>query len=198
MQTTFAVTVLDVNDNPPQFPVNPLTVTIPEDAQPGTLIVNLNATDPDRPDDPHPLTYSLISITALSTSQPMSPMNSTHFRLEGHTGRLLLAEPLDREMIMEYQLTVRAIDRGSPTPLSCDLALRIQVLDVNDNAPVFGNPSGYRFVIEEEKEPGTVVGVVSATDADEGKNGKISYRLFGTAVSKYGEVKYGMLPMRIF
>ncbi|VDO08384.1 unnamed protein product [Rodentolepis nana] len=182
-QTTFSVTVLDVNDNPPQFPVNPLTVTIPEDAQVGSLVVNLNATDPDRPDDPHPLTYSLISVTALSTSQPMSPMNSTHFRLEGHTGRLLLAEPLDREMNMEYQLTIRATDRGSPTPLTCDLAMRIQVLDVNDNAPVFGNPSGYRFVIEEEKEPGTVVGVVSATDADEGKDGKISYRLFGTAAA---------------
>ncbi|VDK23952.1 unnamed protein product, partial [Taenia asiatica] len=63
-----------------------------------------------------------------------------------------------------------------------DLALRILVLDVNDNPPVFGSPSGYRFVIEEEKDAGSVVGVVSATDADEGKNGKISYRLFGTAV----------------
>lgn len=83
---------------------------------------------------------------------------------------------------MEYQLTVRATDRGSPKTQSCDLALRIQVLDVNDNVPVFGSPSGYRFVIEEEKEAGSVVGVVSATDADEGKNGKISYRLFGTAV----------------
>ncbi|KAL5963708.1 Protein dachsou, partial [Taenia solium] len=181
--TTFTVTVLDVNDNPPQFPVNPLTVTIPEDAQVGSLVVNLNATDPDRPDDLHPVTYTLVSIIALSTTQPISPTNSSHFRLEGHTGRLLLAEPLDRETNVEYQLTVRATDRGSPKTQSCDLALRIQVLDVNDNPPVFGSPSGYRFVIEEEKDAGSVVGVVSATDADEGKNGKISYRLFGAAAA---------------
>nr|CDS24489.1 protocadherin 1 [Echinococcus granulosus] len=182
-QATFTVTVLDVNDNPPQFPINPLTVTIAEDAQVGNLVVSLNATDPDRPDDVHPVTYSLVTIIALSTTQPMSAANSSHFRLEGHTGRLLLAEPLDRETNAEYQLTVRATDRGSPKTQSCDLVLRIQILDVNDNAPVFGSPSGYRFVIEEEKEAGSVVGVVSATDADEGKNGKISYRLFGTAAA---------------
>ncbi|KAL5103513.1 Protein dachsou [Taenia crassiceps] len=154
-----------------------------KDAQVGSLVVNLNATDPDRPDDLHPVTYTLVGIIALSATQPTSPTNTSHFRLEGHTGRLLLAEPLDRETHVEYQLTVRATDRGSPKTLSCDLALRIQVLDVNDNAPVFGSPSGYRFVIEEEKEAGSVVGVVSATDADEGKNGKISYRLFGTAAA---------------
>ncbi|VDM31387.1 unnamed protein product [Hydatigera taeniaeformis] len=182
-QTTFAVTVLDVNDNPPQFPVNPLTVTIAEDAQVGSVVVNLNATDPDRPDDSHPVTYTLVSIIALSITHPMSPTNSSHFRLEGHTGRLLLAEPLDRETNAEYQLTVRATDRGSPKSQFCDLALRIHVLDVNDNPPVFGSPSGYRFVIEEEREAGSVVGVVSATDIDEGKNGKISYRLFGTAAA---------------
>uniref|UniRef100_A0A915EXK6 Cadherin domain-containing protein n=1 Tax=Echinococcus canadensis TaxID=519352 RepID=A0A915EXK6_9CEST len=183
VQATFTVTVLDVNDNPPQFPINPLTVTIAEDAQVGSLVVSLNATDPDRPDDVHPVTYSLVTIIALSTTQPVSPANSSHFRLEGHTGRLLLAEPLDRETDAEYQLTVRATDRGSPRTQSCDLVLRIQILDVNDNAPVFGSPSGYRFVIEEEKEAGSVVGVVSATDSDEGKNGKISYRLFGTAAA---------------
>ncbi|KAL5963707.1 Protocadherin-8 [Taenia solium] len=120
--------------------INPLTVTIPEDAQVGSLVVNLNATDPDRPDDLHPVTYTLVSIIALSTTQPISPTNSSHFRLEGHTGRLLLAEPLDRETNVEYQLTVRATDRGSPKTQSCDLALRIQVLDVNDNPPVFGSP----------------------------------------------------------
>lgn len=182
-QTTFAVSVLDRNDNPPQFSVNPLTVMVPEDAAVGSLIVTLNATDPDRPDDPQPVTYTLVSVTALSSMHPVFPVNSTQFRLEGHTGRLILAEPLDRELKLEYQVTVRGTDRGRPVPLSCELAVRVQVLDMNDNAPVFGNPSGYRFAIEEEKEPGAVVGVVSATDADEGENGKVSYRLFGSAVS---------------
>uniref|UniRef100_A0A5K3FNG0 PCD15 protein n=1 Tax=Mesocestoides corti TaxID=53468 RepID=A0A5K3FNG0_MESCO len=181
--TTFTVTVLDVNDNPPYFPTNPLTVTISEDVQVGSLVTTLNASDPDRPHDLQPIIYSLLSITALPNLHPMTPVNSTQFRLEGHTGRLLLTEPLDRETNLEYQLTVRATDRGSPEAQSCDLALRIQVLDVNDNPPVFGNPSGYRFVIEEEKEPGSVVGVVTATDADEGENGRVSYRLFGTSAA---------------
>lgn len=70
---------------------------------------------------------------------------------------------------MEYQLTVRATDRGSPKTQSCDLALRIQVLDVNDNVPVFGSPSGYRFVIEEEREDGSVA------EADEDKKKSMCY-----------------------
>ena len=113
----------------------------------------------------------------------MNPKEQFQLSIGNSYGLSFVSKPLDRETCMEYQLTVRATDRGSPQALYCDLALRIQVLDVNDNPPIFGSSSGYRFVIEEEKESGSVVGVVSATDADEGRNGKITYRLFGAAVS---------------
>lgn len=185
--------VLDKNDNPPEFSVNPLVVSAKEDIPVGSLVTTLNATDPDRPDDAQPVIYSLVSVTALSNppstvSGTLSknsiivsvPVNASQFRLESHTGRLILTEPLDREKSSEYQLTVRAVDRGLQ-PLTCDLALHVRIQDVNDNAPVFTQAS-FKFAIEEEKPAGTVIGFVAATDPDEQNNGKVSYRLFGSAV----------------
>nr|VZI05389.1 unnamed protein product [Spirometra erinaceieuropaei] len=207
-QVALVVNILDKNDNPPRFAVNPLQVSIKEDAPVGSLVTTLNATDPDRPDDPQPVTYTLLSVTAISTFpkvykslEKMSEdkleanslhelvaggggggssqsMNNSQFRLEAHTGRLLLKEPLDREVISEYQLSVRATDRGRQ-PQSCSLTVHVRVIDVNDNAPAFSQPI-FRFAIEEEQEAGTVVGVVTATDPDEDENGKVNYRLFGS------------------
>ncbi|VDK84624.1 unnamed protein product [Dibothriocephalus latus] len=210
---TLVVNILDKNDNPPRFAVNPLQVSIKEDAPVGSLITTLNATDPDRPEDPQPVTYALLSVTAISTfpkvyktgekmsddhrennlmhelvsgssstgggsSSSNQNVNNSQFRLEVHTGRLLLKEPLDRETVSEYQLLVSATDRGRQ-PQSCSLTVHVRVIDVNDNAPTFSQPI-FRFTIEEEQEAGTVVGVVTATDPDEDENGKVNYRLFGS------------------
>uniref|UniRef100_A0A0X3Q927 Protocadherin-11 X-linked n=1 Tax=Schistocephalus solidus TaxID=70667 RepID=A0A0X3Q927_SCHSO len=206
-QITLVVNILDKNDNPPRFAVSPLQVSIKEDAPVGSLITTLNATDPDRPEDPQPVTYSLLSVTTISTfpkvyksaekmsdekieanflhelisggsSSSSQNVNNSQFRLEAHTGRLLLKEPLDRETVSEYQLSIRATDRGRQ-PQSCSLTVHVRVIDINDNAPTFSQPI-FRFTIEEEQEAGTVVGIVTATDPDEDENGKVNYRLFGS------------------
>ncbi|VDL89343.1 unnamed protein product [Schistocephalus solidus] len=204
---TLVVNILDKNDNPPRFAVSPLQVSVKEDAPVGSLITTLNATDPDRPEDPQPVTYSLLSVTTISTfpkvyksaekmsdekieanflhelisggsSSSSQNVNNSQFRLEAHTGRLLLKEPLDRETVSEYQLSIRATDRGRQ-PQSCSLTVHVRVIDINDNAPTFSQPI-FRFTIEEEQEAGTVVGIVTATDPDEDENGKVNYRLFGS------------------
>ncbi len=50
--------------------------------------------------------------------------------------RLVLQESLDREMQDTYLLTVIAVDGGVP-PRSGSMAVQVQVLDANDNSPVF-------------------------------------------------------------
>jgi Cadherin domain len=60
---------------------------------------------------------------------------------------VVTATTLDREKIAQYSLTVRCRDAGSQ-PRTTDLALVVNVLDVNDNSPVFSSQT-YRGTLVE-------------------------------------------------
>uniref|UniRef100_A0A8C6T3I0 Cadherin domain-containing protein n=1 Tax=Neogobius melanostomus TaxID=47308 RepID=A0A8C6T3I0_9GOBI len=72
-------------------------------------------------------------------------------------------------------LTLTAYDGGSPQR-SGTVVIRITVLDANDNAPVFSQ-TVYKASLPENAPIDTVVLQVSATDADEGVNGDVTYYL---------------------
>lgn len=59
-----------------------------------------------------------------------------HFKIAAESGIVTLAKPLDRETKDSYNVTVKAVDQGSP-PLSSTTSLLVLVLDVNDNPPEF-------------------------------------------------------------
>lgn len=65
------------------------------------------------------------------------------------------------------------MDSGSP-PLSSNITVSVTVVDANDNAPIFTN-STTRYFIYENATQGTLVGIMTATDADEGVNGLVSF-----------------------
>lgn len=70
---------------------------------------------------------------------------------------------------------MKAIDSGVP-PRSSRVELFIQVLDENDNSPIFmAEPS--RLLLPEDMPIGTQVTVIKAQDADSGEYGKITYLL---------------------
>uniref|UniRef100_A0A672YJX8 Cadherin domain-containing protein n=1 Tax=Sphaeramia orbicularis TaxID=375764 RepID=A0A672YJX8_9TELE len=89
--------------------------------------------------------------------------------------QLLLENTLDREKQREMNLTLTAFDGGSPQR-SGTVVIHITVLDANDNAPVFSQ-SVYKATLPENSPLDTVVISVSATDADEGINGDVTYDL---------------------
>uniref|UniRef100_A0A8C5CJ53 Cadherin domain-containing protein n=1 Tax=Gadus morhua TaxID=8049 RepID=A0A8C5CJ53_GADMO len=60
--------------------------------------------------------------------------------------------------------------------MSGTMQILISVLDANDNAPVF-TQSVYKASIKEGAPLGTIVTTVTATDADDGENGKITYSI---------------------
>lgn len=68
---------------------------------------------------------------------------------------ILVAEPLDHELSKEYFLTITATDKGE-TPLSCSTIVNINITDVNDNAPQFGQ-SSYSTSLKEDARKGTEV-----------------------------------------
>ncbi|XP_051019116.1 desmoglein-2 [Acomys russatus] len=99
------------------------------------------------------------------------------FVFDRNTGELNVTSILDREETPFFLLTAYALDsRGNH--LEKPLELRIRVLDINDNEPVF-TQDVFVGSIEELSAAHTLVMKVSATDADEPNtlNSKISYRI---------------------
>ena len=82
---------------------------------------------------------------------------------------------LDREEKAEFRLKVTATDGGT-VPLSTTEELIINVLDVDDNCPVF-SPKVYNVTIEENLPRGSIVINVTATDRDSGKNAELQYAI---------------------
>lgn len=97
------------------------------------------------------------------------------FRLNSSSGVLSTSRPLDRERKDRYSLEVIAQDYGIPS-LSSTATVDITVLDINDNSPKFSS-SSYAIDISEDAVIGSLVLEVTASDADEGKNGQILYFL---------------------
>lgn len=88
--------------------------------------------------------------------------------LPSSIGLLFLSAPLDYETQRFHRLTVRAVDHGLPS-LSSTQTLTVEVVDVNDQSPVFSQ-SIYNASVAENRDPGEPVIRVSATDKDSGNN----------------------------
>ncbi len=80
---------------------------------------------------------------------------------------------LDREKQDKHSLILTAYDGGNPQK-SGTLVIQIRVLDINDNKPVFSQPV-YKVSVPENLPVDSVVVTVSASDADEGANGEVTY-----------------------
>uniref|UniRef100_A0A8C3PJX6 Cadherin domain-containing protein n=1 Tax=Calidris pygmaea TaxID=425635 RepID=A0A8C3PJX6_9CHAR len=127
------------------------------------------------------------SVQAYSTA-PENEYFSVSFgsRIKGKKYvELVLEKALDREEQAEVGFSLIAVDGGSP-PRSGTTQIRIVVLDVNDNAPVFTQEQYIGQVLENAPE-GFVVLRVVATDQDVGVNGEITYQ-FSQAVGQSNSV----------
>ena len=65
-----------------------------------------------------------------------SPLITDDFKIDVDTGDIKLKKSLNRERIDYYELIVLAKDHGTPM-MSSNATIRITVLDINDNAPIF-------------------------------------------------------------
>lgn len=97
------------------------------------------------------------------------------FAIVPNNGWIYLRSTLDRESYDLYDLTVIASDNGTPSASAATHVI-VNVLDANDNEPIFAQPS-YQFRVEENVRRNTIIGIVSATDADLGINAELKYNL---------------------
>ncbi|XP_067454502.1 protocadherin beta-16-like [Thunnus thynnus] len=152
--------VQDINDNSPQFNKDLIHIDISESAAKGARFPIEEAHDAD---------IGKYSVQTYNLQQ------NENFILGVGTNsvELVLNKELDRETLKKINLLLTAVDGGSPQK-SGTVVIHITVLDANDNVPVF-DQAVYKTSLPENSPLGTVVLTVSATDADEGLNGDVTY-----------------------
>ncbi|XP_074064806.1 desmoglein-3 [Macrotis lagotis] len=99
------------------------------------------------------------------------------FVINPNTGEINITRIVDREETPKFLITCRAIDeRGRD--IEKPFLLTVNILDVNDNAPVFAK-SIFEGEIEENSAANTLVMVLNATDADDPAllNSKIAFKI---------------------
>ncbi|XP_077589691.1 protocadherin-18-like isoform X2 [Stigmatopora nigra] len=179
--TLLKISVGDSNDNSPAFGEQAYVIDLPENAPPGTLLVDLNATDPDEGPNGR-VVYSFSSHIPAKVSDA--------FRIDPDDGRVTLIKRVDYESASSYELDVQATDLGpNSIPGLCKIVVR--VVDVNDNKPEINvdlmtpGKEEVAYVSEEVAyvsegaAADTFVALVRVDDGDTGLNGEVACRLHG-------------------
>ncbi|KAJ3602440.1 hypothetical protein NHX12_030195, partial [Muraenolepis orangiensis] len=164
---TVHIIVEDDNDNAPQFSEKRYVVQVPEDLSPNTDILQVTATDQDR------------GSNAVVHFSIMSGNTRGQFYIDAQTGKMDLVSQLDYEANKEYTLRIRAQDGGRPPLSNISGLVTVQVLDVNDNAPIFVS-TPFQATVLENVPLGYSIIHIQAVDADSGDNSRLAYRLTET------------------
>ncbi|XP_049714886.1 cadherin-related family member 2 [Elephas maximus indicus] len=173
--TTLQIILEDINDNVPVVSGS-YNIFVQEERE--NVSVTIQAHDDDEPNTNNSRLYFSL----------LPGPYSQNFSVDPDTGLLENLGPLDREAIDptlagRIVLTVRVADGGVPV-LSAEVNVTINVEDINDNLPVF-NQSSYNFSVM-ERDPGAMVGVVVAWDADQTEaNNRISFSLSGSGSNNF-------------
>nr|XP_055033345.1 protocadherin gamma-A11-like isoform X4 [Misgurnus anguillicaudatus] len=183
-----AIQIEDINDNTPTFSKDTVKLEIRESAVKGARF---------RVNEAHDADVGNNGVQSYYIKKNDNFILSVNAKADGGKNiELVLDKELDREQQKEVTLILTAVDGGTP-PRSGTVAIHVTVLDANDNAPVFSQ-AVYKVSLPENSPVDTVVVTVSATDADEGQNGEVTYefsRISGIAKElfdldpKSGEIK---------
>ena len=182
-EAQITISIQDGND-PPVFSQPLFETRLSEGALVGTLVLTVTAVDSDVQPQNNQFTYSIIGGNLGQV-----------FKVDPQSGVIETTAQLDRETIQVYNLTVGAIDNGSP-PQTGTTLVRVILDDVNDNGPQFDPPNIVGYVGENEPAMTSVM-TLSATDPDLSPNTQPftyyivggEHREFFTVDQATGEVK---------
>lgn len=172
--TLLKISISDSNDNSPAFEEQAYVINLLENSPLGTLIIDLNATDPDEGTNGK-IVYSF--------SSHVSPKILETFKINPENGHITLIKKVDYETTASYELDVQAQDLGpNSIPGLCKIV--VQVVDVNDNKPEINinlmTPGKEEVAYISEGSPvDTFIALVRVDDSDTGLNGEVVCRLHG-------------------
>ncbi|XP_036798683.1 protocadherin gamma-A4-like isoform X12 [Oncorhynchus mykiss] len=154
------ITVLDVNDNAPVFNQSVYRATVMENAPKGTYITTVNASDADSGSNGIVMYYF----------SNLKEILADIFDIDETTGKISVVGQIDFEKDKKYEIRVEAKDQGGLTDLG---KVVIEIVDINDNAPVI-NIMSFTSPVSEDAAAGTTIAVVNVKDADSERNGQIT------------------------
>ncbi|XP_066480611.1 protocadherin gamma-A6-like [Tiliqua scincoides] len=157
------VIIIDLNDNAPELTIRFFINAIHENSPTGTVIALLNVQDQD---------------SGINGEVTCSIPNQLPFQLKKSTDNfysLVTLSDLDREQVADYNITIMATDHGTP-PLSASTVLSLNILDTNDNPPVFAELV-YSFYVPENNLRGASIFSLEAVDPDWSENSRLSYSI---------------------
>nr|ABL75842.1 protocadherin 2A2 [Takifugu rubripes] len=162
-QCKVVILVTDINDNYPEITIQSVKNTVEENIPIGTVIALVAIRDRDTGENGKAtLTFNqnLPFILNQSSERP------DHYSL-------LVSEPLDRESVPDYDITLIVTDAGTP-PLSDNETIHLHLMDINDNAPHFPQ-SFYTIRVTENNAPGALLSSLTAFDPDLHENQYLVY-----------------------
>ncbi|XP_015244083.1 PREDICTED: protocadherin-19 isoform X7 [Cyprinodon variegatus] len=173
------IKVIDSNDNNPVFDEPVYTVNVMENSPVNTLVIDLNATDPDEGTNGE-VVYSFNSYVTEKTREA--------FKIDPRTGIITVNGVLDYETTQIYEIDVQAKDLG-PNSIPAHCKVTVNVMDTNDNPPVISLLSLNTEMVEvsENAQRGYVIALVRVSDKDSGANGKVKCTLQGNVPFKLQE-----------
>ncbi|XP_061045689.1 LOW QUALITY PROTEIN: protocadherin alpha-3-like [Eubalaena glacialis] len=160
------ITVVDVNDNAPEFESTIYKVRLFENAPNGTLVVTVNASDLDE---------GINKDIVYSFNTDMSADALSKFHLDPVNGYISVKGNIDFEFTKLYEIQVEATDKGNP-PMADHCTVVVEILDTNDNVPELVVKS-LSLPVLEDAPLGTVIALISVSDRDSGANGQVTCTL---------------------
>ncbi|XP_056378473.1 cadherin-17 [Hyla sarda] len=158
------VTVEDINDNPPVCPAAETVFEFQENEIIGAFIGKLEASDMDDPDSTNAvLRYKILEQWPHTTGNL--------FRITSYDGEIQLnSADIDIQKDSQYRLKVEVTDEGKPS-LNTSCWVVINVIDINDNIPIFESSDYRNVTIPENVALHTLIKEIQATDADVPRTG---------------------------
>lgn len=170
-ESTVIILIEDLNDNSPVVTTNTLgaghgpgAAAVVEDSPVGSFVAQVRVSDPDSGAN------GLVNCTLNGDAFTLVQKYATEYQV-------VTAVTLDRERVPLYSVTLSCQDAGT-VPKTTEVQLQVSVLDVNDNAPVFMAQT-YKGVLTENNFIWASVLQVTASDWDDGDNGRIQYVIPG-------------------
>ncbi|KAM7052799.1 protocadherin-18 isoform 1-T1 [Acridotheres tristis] len=168
------ISISDSNDNSPVFEQQSYIIQLLENSPIGTLLIDLNATDPDE---------GANGKVVYSFSSHVSAKIIETFRIDPEKGHLTLLKQVDYEATKSYEIDAQAQDMG-PNSIPAHCKIIIKVVDVNDNKPeinlnLMSTEREEVACISEGSPLDTFVALVRVQDKDSGVNGEIVCKLHG-------------------
>lgn len=155
------LSIIDIDDNTPQFIHSSYSFFIVENATIGSYVGQVHAVDMD---------------ATPMFSQFRFELNSSLFAIDASTGTIVIARTLDHELAVRHDVIVKVRSIGMTTESDVTHVI-VDVIDVNDNPPVFVFPTTVNNTVRVRHNlpVGSVVTRLVAIDADSDNNANLTY-----------------------